>query len=367
MKLRTALLAATFIAAPVLLPGGAKAQPVTGPYVSAGLGYNILSSQKLKDITTGGTTINLGDTFGKSHALFHGGFTGEAAVGYGFGNGFRVELEGDYFNNQVKKVDLGNSQFVANGNERKYGFMANAMYDFDIGVPYMYPFIGGGIGYQWMDWRNVNATYAGVTGINNTEGSFAYQGIVGVAFPIPAAPGLSATVQYRYMGTTGDRTYHGYFNGSPASFKVGNEGNNMILVGLRYELFPPAPPAPAPAPTPVAAPAPAPARTYLVFFNWDSAALTPRAKQIVGEAAQASQSTKVTKLNVNGYTDTSGPAHYNMKLSLRRAHSVASELVADGVPKQDIVIKGYGETHLLVPTGPNVREPQNRRVEIILH
>jgi outer membrane protein OmpA-like peptidoglycan-associated protein len=37
------------------------------------------------------------------------------------------------------------------------------------------------------------------------------------------------------------------------------------------------------------------------------------------------------------------------------------------VPKSDIVIKGFGETHLLVPTGPGVREPQNRRVEIILH
>ncbi len=31
-----------------------------------------------------------------------------------------------------------------------------------------------------------------------------------------------------------------------------------------------------------------------------------------------------------------------------------------------IAIAGFGETHLLVPTGPNVREPQNRRVEIII-
>ena len=39
----------------------------------------------------------------------------------------------------------------------------------------------------------------------------------------------------------------------------------------------------------------------------------------------------------------------------------------DGVPQNVIEIHGYGETHLLVPTGPGVREPQNRRVEIILH
>jgi outer membrane protein OmpA-like peptidoglycan-associated protein len=45
---------------------------------------------------------------------------------------------------------------------------------------------------------------------------------------------------------------------------------------------------------------------------------------------------------------------------------VAAELVKDGVPKTAITIQGFGETHLLVPTGPGVREPQNRRVEIII-
>jgi outer membrane protein OmpA-like peptidoglycan-associated protein len=40
--------------------------------------------------------------------------------------------------------------------------------------------------------------------------------------------------------------------------------------------------------------------------------------------------------------------------------------VRDGVPKAEISIHGYGETRLLVQTGPGVREPQNRRVEIIL-
>jgi long-chain fatty acid transport protein len=145
-------------------------------------------------------------------------------------------------------------------------------------------------------------------------------------------------------------------------------GENSIGVGFLHKFNAPAPvAAPPPEPTPVAAPAPAPARTYLVFFNWNKADLTPRATQIVAEAAQASRITHVTSLNVNGYTDTSGSPAYNMKLSYRRADNVAAQLVSDGVPKSDIVIKGFGETHLLVPTGPGVREPQNRRVEIILH
>jgi OOP family OmpA-OmpF porin len=58
---------------------------------------------------------------------------------------------------------------------------------------------------------------------------------------------------------------------------------------------------------------------------------------------------------------------YNQGLSVRRAQAVAAELVKDGVANSAIVIQGFGETHLLVPTGPGVREPQNRRVEIIIH
>jgi outer membrane protein OmpA-like peptidoglycan-associated protein len=109
----------------------------------------------------------------------------------------------------------------------------------------------------------------------------------------------------------------------------------------------------------------APARTYLVFFDWDRADLSSRASQIIAEAASASTHVQVTRILCNGYTDTSGTARYNMALSLRRANNVANELVKDGVPRGEIDIKGFGETHPLVPTGPGVREPQNRRVEII--
>ena len=48
---------------------------------------------------------------------------------------------------------------------------------------------------------------------------------------------------------------------------------------------------------------------------------------------------------------------YNQRLSVRRA---------DGVTGDAITVQGFGETHVLVPTGPNVREPQNRQGEIII-
>ena len=41
-----------------------------------------------------------------------------------------------------------------------------------------------------------------------------------------------------------------------------------------------------------------------------------------------------TRLEVNGYTDTSGTPQYNMGLSVRRAQAVAAELVKDGVPQE---------------------------------
>ena len=103
-----------------------------------------------------------------------------------------------------------------------------------------------------------------------------------------------------------------------------------------------------------------------MFFDWDRADLTDRARQIISEAAQATTRVQVTRIQVNGYTDLSGTARYNQGLSVRRANNVANELVRDGVPRSAIVTHGYGEANPLVPTAQGVREPQNRRVEIIL-
>ncbi|MFM7609129.1 MAG: OmpA family protein, partial [Alphaproteobacteria bacterium] len=55
----------------------------------------------------------------------------------------------------------------------------------------------------------------------------------------------------------------------------------------------------------------------------------------------------------------------NMGLSQRRANAVAAELVRRGVLRNEIVTRGFGEENNLVPTADGVREPQNRRVEII--
>jgi outer membrane protein OmpA-like peptidoglycan-associated protein len=205
---------------------------------------------------------------------------------------------------------------------------------------------------------------------SSTTGSFAWQTILGASFPVPNVPGLSLTADYRFMDITGGGKYDGLVdNGGVVSgsrMKLQNQFDHDIVFGVRYAFNAPAPAAPPMAPAPVAAPAPAPARSYLVFFDWDKAELTDRAKSIVKEAADNSTRVQVTRIEVNGYTDTSGTPRYNQGLSVRRAQAVAGELVRDGVPQNVINIQGFGDTHLLVATGPGVREPQNRRVEIII-
>jgi OOP family OmpA-OmpF porin len=100
--------------------------------------------------------------------------------------------------------------------------------------------------------------------------------------------------------------------------------------------------------------------------GWPLKTVHDRARQIIKEAADNSTHVQYTRIEVNGYTDTSGTPQYNMGLSIRRADAVKGELVKDGVPVAAISTQGFGETHLLVPTAAGVREPQNRRVEIII-
>ena len=377
MKLRIALLAASVLAAPLV----AHAQPVNGLYVGGGVGLNMLQDETVNHSAALGT--------GNAMAAFNPGYLGEVNVGYGLGalnsalKGFRVELEGDYSANSLQSMGSGPGNPAAlKGGQNSYGMMANILYDIDpsmfgINEHFVYPYVGVGAGYQMMNLSGFSDTYlnhpGALSGGSNSVGGFAYQGIFGLSFPIASVPGLSVTTEYRMLAVMDPQgAYHASVTSGGAqvargNLDFGNEFNHEFIVGVRYA-FGAAPPPPPPAPAPVAAPAPAPApaRTYLVFFDWDKADLTDRAKQIIGEAAQASTRVQYTRIEVNGYTDRSGTAKYNQKLSVERANNVAAELVSDGVPKNVIDIQGFGETHPLVPTADGVREPQNRRVEIII-
>jgi len=118
-------------------------------------------------------------------------------------------------------------------------------------------------------------------------------------------------------------------------------------------------------PPPVVAPTPSVAHSYMVFFDFNKSDLTPQAVTIVDQAAKNASPAKATQLTVTGHTDTVGSDAYNLRLSRRRAESVAAELEKMGIPSSEIEIVAKGKHDLLVPTGDGVREPQNRRVQIV--
>ena len=244
----------------------------------------------------------LTDGFGAGHLrlLEDGGYRGLGSVGYALGNGWRFEIEGDFLRNGVDQ--LGRTPFPtdADGHVNRYGVMGNALFDMDIGSRYIFPYLGMGAGYMW---TNLNAQFVQPGGpfsfnSDETQARFAWQGIFGSAFPVPGMPGLSLTAEYRFMDITAGAKFAGTETSAAGTatgqIKLGAVFDHSFLVGVRYAFNVAPPPAP-PAPTPVAAPAPAPARSYLVFFDWDKATLTDRARQIIKEAADNSTHCPVTR------------------------------------------------------------------------
>ena len=141
----------------------------------------------------------------------------------------------------------------------------------------------------------------------------------------------------------------------------GTPTNNNIsaLASIQFRFGAPAVTPMPPAPPPAAAP------SYMVFFDWDRSNLSAQALNTIKQAANAFKTKGNARITATGHTDKSGPENYNMALSLRRANAVKDALVREGVPATAIAVIGRGESQPLVPTADGVREPQNRRVEIV--
>ena len=350
MRIWTGLAAAGLA---VALPAAASAQTpgwMAGVYLGAGAGWNIAEDSEIE-----GTGLNGDVEYDDGYAGF---FT--------FGGklwGFRGEGEFGYRKNDVDSVTGGGG---GNGDVSVLSYMGNVLFDIPTGTQWV-PYIGGGIGGARVD-LDTSLPAAGVS-VDSDETGWAYQGIVGVTYHVNENLGVFA--DYRYFDTE-DISYRAS-NGT--RFETDYTAHTLS-VGLRYVFTAPKPapepvaaPTPAPAPAPTAAPAPAPVqvpRTYLVFFDFDKAEIRPEARRIIETAAANRETADVTRLEVTGHADRSGPDRYNERLSMRRAEAVRAELVRLGVPANEIAIFAKGEREPLVQTPDGVREPQNRRVEIVL-
>lgn len=101
-----------------------------------------------------------------------------------------------------------------------------------------------------------------------------------------------------------------------------------------------------------------------VLFALDSAEVTPQAGEIIAGLARDAHAHANIKVEVDGYTDTTGTPEYNIQLSRARAEAVADVLAHNGFDPGLIVTHGFGETNLAVPTADQVNEPRNRRVVV---
>jgi outer membrane protein OmpA-like peptidoglycan-associated protein len=284
---------------------------------------------------------------------------------------FRAEGEIAYRDNNVSKIT--ESPAVApcfsagcpgTGDISSLAFMANGYYDF-LNSSAFTPYIGGGVGAARVSLNSVGITAPVHASISADSWQFAYQAIAGVRYSFN--PNWSLNLDYRYFSTL-DPKFSGSFGGTHFSQTTQYHTHNIML-GLAYHFVPPPPPPPvaaAPPPPPPMAPPPAPAKQFVVYFEFDKSNLTPEGARVVSDAAAAFKAGGSAQVAIAGYTDLAGTQQYNIGLSKRRADTVRGALVKSGVPDGVIAESWHGKENPAVPTPDGVREPRNRRVEIML-
>lgn len=324
-----------------------------GPYLRGEGGWSHMNDM------TGNTTT--GTTYTSKQ---NEGYTAGGAVGWKLDQ-LRLELGLDFSNSGIKEIDLNNvSANSVSGSVDNTSGMVRALWDLRTGTSFV-PYIGIGVGASHVTLDNVRAN--GTPLSNSSDTVFAYEPIVGVNYLV--TPNLALGLEYRYFATV-DPSF-AFAPGGRLGLK--NESHNVLASLTWYFGVPQATPAvqsgpPVYEPKPQSVPAmvpPAP-MTYIVFFNLNSAALTRQGEDVVAQAATAFQQNAKTQIKLTGHTDASGSAHYNLALSKARADAVRNALVKLGVPEADIGVSWEGEANPRVPTANGVREPQNRRVEILI-
>ena len=101
-----------------------------------------------------------------------------------------------------------------------------------------------------------------------------------------------------------------------------------------------------------------------VTFASDSANISSGFYSALNGIAQSLNNYPETRIQVNGYTDSTGNDAHNQELSQRRANAVAQYLVAQGVSSSRIVANGFGSSNPIASNSTQEGRLQNRRVEI---
>lgn len=342
MKLKTLLLTATAVAA---LTGTARAGDW---YVGLEGGANWIRDEKF--VFDGGPLVN---------TKFKAGWGAFGTVGYDWGH-LRTELELGYRHNNI---DFFDSVPTSSGKFDEFSAMANAVWDIPVSSRLDLS-LGAGLGADNIMYES--KLFHPLT-IDDTDWVFAWQLIAGLNFH--ATSNIDVVLNYRYFNAV-DPEFSELQAGAPPvlhSDAYEDVNKHTLTLGLRYSFGYTEPATPPPAPMPPPPPPPAAPRQFIVFFGFSKCNITAEADAVLSEAASAAKSTGSASISIVGHTDTVGSPKANQKLSECRAEAAKSNLVGKGIPAGAIGTTGKGESELMVQTGDNVKEPQNRRATVDLN
>jgi OOP family OmpA-OmpF porin len=103
-----------------------------------------------------------------------------------------------------------------------------------------------------------------------------------------------------------------------------------------------------------------------MLFGFDSAELTDDARAVIDERVQAlrGKARLTSQMRIEGHTDSTGPAEYNLQLSERRAQAVADYILGQAyrLSAADIQVVGLGETQPVASNATREGRAENRRV-----
>jgi outer membrane protein OmpA-like peptidoglycan-associated protein len=351
MKYTMAFLGAAAMAA---LVGPASAEQMTSWYGAIEGGGNWVEDFDMQEYVT-----PLGPPPATSSLHLDAGWAALASLGYAYDNNWRFEVEGGYRYNQFDSITpLGGPSTPIDGDFHQFTLMANSLYDFpsDKGVTFT---LGGGVGAHYAKMTSDSLS----TAFDGDDVSLAFQGFAGLS--VPVASWLDMSLNYRFLFVPNVKL-EDEKSIAPSSAHVDIEDLKSHTVTLGFRFGSRGEPMPAPqvdAPPPPPPPVP---RQYLIFFGFNKCNITAEADAVISEAASAAKTTGAASILIVGHTDTVGSNSYNQKLSDCRASATKSGLVSKGINEGQISASGRGETELLVKTGDNVKEPQNRRATIDL-
>ncbi len=102
-----------------------------------------------------------------------------------------------------------------------------------------------------------------------------------------------------------------------------------------------------------------------INFDIDKSTLKPDGKQAIAEIAKTMESNKTLKVSIDGYTDNTGNAQHNLKLSQARAETVKEELIRSDIAANRLYAKGYGQQNPVADNATEQGKALNRRVELV--